>query len=270
MASFLKVGAVSYLNSKPLVEDFEAIVPQSKLVLDYPSRLADRMAAGDLDVGLIPVAEFFRGNNYQMIPGLGVISDGPVGSVLMFSRRGLKEIRTLALDEGSRTSSALVQMMLIRKLGIRPRLVKLAVDSNRIPEEVDGLLLIGDRAMGQAPAGFQKEWDLGQIWQMEMGLPFVYAVWAIRPEATLTPSQKAGFAEVHRHGISQLEAIAHRESGGHGLPPSAIRSYLTKNIRFELGAREAQGMELFGKMLSEFDAGTFALKSSQRRESVKW
>lgn len=270
MDSKLKVGAVSYLNSKPLVEDFEELVPQSRLVLDHPSRLADQMAAGNLDIGLIPVAEYLRNPGYGMVPGLGVISDGPVGSVLLLARSSLSEIKTLALDEGSRTSSALVQILLFRKLGILPRLVKLPVEASQVPEEADGVLLIGDRAMGRSPIGFHLEWDLGEVWRAETGLPFVYAVWAIRPEVEVTPVQMAGFGAVYRRGISSLDAIALRESSGHGLSPTAIRSYLTNNIRFELGRREAKGMDLFGHMLVDFDAGFAASRAATRKEPVQW
>src|SRR5215207_10209609 len=109
MATTLRVGAVNYLNTKPLVERLTDFAPNIELSLDLPSRLADQLAAGELDVGLIPVVEFFRAGTYTVVPDVSIASRGPVLSVTLFSRVPWAEIRTVALDEGSRTSAALAQ-----------------------------------------------------------------------------------------------------------------------------------------------------------------
>src|SRR4051812_5791352 len=111
----LRIGAVEYLNTKPLIHDLERLAPQADLVLDLPSRLADQLAAGELDVGLIPVVEVFRGPGYSVLPDIAIGSAGPVLSVTVFSRVPWKQIRTLALDEGSRTSAALVEVLLRKR-----------------------------------------------------------------------------------------------------------------------------------------------------------
>src|SRR5262245_41641341 len=112
MPATIRVGAVNYLNSKPLIERLTDFAPQFELSLDLPSRLADQLAAGAIDVGLIPVVEYFRGSGYSFVPNIAIASHGPVLSVTLFSRVPLAEVRSVALDEGSRTSAALAQILL--------------------------------------------------------------------------------------------------------------------------------------------------------------
>ena len=101
--------------------------PHAELSLDLPSRLADRLAAGELDVGLIPVVEYFRAGSYTIVPGISIASRGPVLSVTLFSRVPWPEIRSVALDEGSRTSAALTRILLEKRYGIRPRIEQLPI-----------------------------------------------------------------------------------------------------------------------------------------------
>src|SRR5438067_7809596 len=108
----IRVGAVNYLNTKPLIEGLSSFAPHAELHLDVPSRLADRLAAGDLDVALIPVIEYFRAGSYTVVPNIAIASRGPVLSVTLFSRVAWPEIRRVALDAGSRTSAALAQVLL--------------------------------------------------------------------------------------------------------------------------------------------------------------
>ena len=117
----VRIGAVNYLNTKPLICDLEELAPDVELVLDVPSRLADLLADGRLDVALIPVIEYFRAGNYSMVPDIAIASHGPVLSVTLFSRVPWAEIRRVALDAGSRTSAALTQMLLRQRYGVRPR-----------------------------------------------------------------------------------------------------------------------------------------------------
>src|SRR6266516_4206815 len=112
MTESIRIGAVSYFNSKPLIHELPKLAPRAELVLDYPSRLADRMATGELDVALIPVIEYFRAGSYSLVPNIAIASNGPVLSVTLFSRTPWQEIRRVSLDEGSRTSAALAQVLL--------------------------------------------------------------------------------------------------------------------------------------------------------------
>ena len=121
----LRIGAVEYLNTKPLVYEFEQKYPQATLVFDLPSRLADSLACGQLDVALIPSVEFLARSDYQIVSDAVIACRGPVWSVRLLSRVPIERIRSLALDEGSRTSAVLVQLLLWQQHQLRPVLVSL-------------------------------------------------------------------------------------------------------------------------------------------------
>ena len=125
----IRVGAVNYLNTKPLIEGLSSFAPHAELHLDLPSRLADRLAAGDLDVGLIPVIEYFRAGTYTIVPDVAIATRGPVLSVTLFSKVPWPEIRSVALDDGSRTSSTLAQIVLRKRYGACPELRPLPLDA---------------------------------------------------------------------------------------------------------------------------------------------
>ncbi|HMC65139.1 MAG TPA: MqnA/MqnD/SBP family protein, partial [Gemmataceae bacterium] len=118
MEAPIRIGAVEYLNTKPLICDLETLAPNIELILEVPSRLADLLADGQLDVALIPAIEYFRAGSYTVVPDISIASRGPVLSVTLFSRLPWAGIRRVALDEGSRTSATLCQILLQRKYGI--------------------------------------------------------------------------------------------------------------------------------------------------------
>ena len=147
----LRIGAVSYLNTKPLIYGIERFAPQAELVLDYPSRLADDLARGRLDVALIPSIEFFHDPSYSIVSDACIACRGPVLSVKLFSRGPIEAIRTLALDEGSRTSVALVRILLAERYGVRPRIE--AVAGRRLAGRQRCRRGAADRRSGHALAG---------------------------------------------------------------------------------------------------------------------
>ncbi|MBY0527245.1 MAG: menaquinone biosynthesis protein [Gemmataceae bacterium] len=250
MPTPIRVGAVNYLNTKPLICDLEALAPNIELMLDVPSRLADLLREGELDVGLIPVVEYFRAGNYSIVPGISIASRGPVLSVTLFSRVPWANIRRVALDEGSRTSAALAQILLRKRHGVHPEIVSLPM--NRAAEEVDtdAVLLIGDRAMRACLPGFVHAFDLGQEWQDWTGLPFVYAFWAVREGVDLGPAESA-FAEAKQRGSERIGRIAHDEAPRLGLDAGFCRRYLQSIIHFDLGPREQAGLHHYYMLACE-------------------
>src|SRR5438876_10707748 len=143
----IRVGAVNYLNTKPLIYQLERLAPQAELILDLPSRLADGLRDGRFDVALIPSIEFFADPSYTIVSDACIACRGPVLSVKLFRRFPAELIRTLALDEGSRTSVALVRILLRERYGIEPRLEPLAIGESLADASADAVLLIGDRAI---------------------------------------------------------------------------------------------------------------------------
>jgi chorismate dehydratase len=240
----IRVGAVNYLNTKPLIEGLSSYAPHAELHLDLPSRLADRLAAGDLDVALIPVIEYFRAGTYTVVPGVSIASRGPVLSVTLFSRVPWKEIRSVALDEGSRTSAALARILLEKRYGVHPQTVSLPIDVAADDMSTDAVLLIGDRAMKACLPGFAHAYDLGQEWFDWTGLPFVYAVWAVREGVDLRGVDRA-LQQARDHGLLKAGPIAQRESGKLGLDPGFCRRYLSNILSFDLGPKEQAGLARF-------------------------
>ncbi len=246
----LRIGAVSYLNTKPLIYGIERFAPQAELVLDYPSRLADDLARGRLDVALIPSIEFFHDPTYSIVSNACIACRGPVLSVKLFSRGPIEAIRTLALDEGSRTSVALLRILLAERYGVRPELKRLPVGDSLADSNADAVLLIGDRAM-HSPAGrFKVVWDLGDEWCRWAELPFVFAMWVARAGAELD-GLDAALAEARDAGVAHLEEIADREAAPLGLTRPQCLSYLRENLYFYLGPREQRGLELFYRKASQ-------------------
>ena len=126
--SAIRVGAVNYLNTKPLIYDLQELAPQVELMLDVPSRLADLLRDGSLDVALIPVIEYFRAGCYTIVPDVAIVSRGPVLSVTLFSKVPWPEIGCVALDAGSRTSAALAQVLLQKRYGLCPEVINLPLE----------------------------------------------------------------------------------------------------------------------------------------------
>ena len=248
MRPLIRVGAVNYLNSKPLIEGLAEFTNDIHLELDIPSRLADRMACGELDVGLIPVVEFFRAGNYSYVPNIGVSSRGPVLSVTLFSKVRWQDIRSVSLDEGSRTSAALTRILLAKRHNVRPLLRQLPMDAAAESVTTDAVLLIGDRAMKACLPGFDYAYDLGQEWTDWTGLPFVYAVWAVRDGVELGDTEQA-FVRAKEFGVAHAGEIAHREAPLLGLDPGYCRRYLDTLIRYDLGSAELAGMNRYRELV---------------------
>lgn len=246
----IRIGAVNYLNTKPLIHDLERLAPDSTLILDLPSRLADRLAAADLDVALIPVVEYLRAGTYTIVPNIAIASRGPVLSVTLFSRKPWGQIRRLALDVGSRTSAALVQVILGHRYGVRPDLLPLPMNQAAEEVDADAVLLIGDRAMRACLPGFDYAYDLGQEWHDWTGLPFVYAIWAVREGIDLAGVDRA-LTEAKERGCAAAGRIAQREAPGLGLDAGYCRRYLTNIIHFDLGPKELAGLERFAALAGQ-------------------
>ena len=257
----LRVGAVNYLNSKPLIEGLEESLPRAELILDYPSRLADGLAAGDFDVALIPSIEVFRSEGYQIVSDACVATHGPVLSVKLFSRVPVSKIRRLALDEGSRTSAALVQILLAERHQIRPELEPLRLGQASASSTADAVLLIGDRAIHAPSESFSLIWDLGKEWTDWTGLPFVFAVWAMQ-RGTIHSALADKLTAARDLGVSRLRDIAEREAPRLEIEESVAFKYLTDNLCYRLGPAEKRGLEQFRAYASKLDF--------VGRQSVEW
>jgi chorismate dehydratase len=255
----LRIGAVNYLNSKPLIEGLpQFLSPFADLRLDYPSRLADDLAAGRLDVALIPSIEYFRGQHYEVISDACVAAHGPVLSVKLYSRVPWGQVSSLALDEGSRTSATLARVLLAERHGVFPKLMPLPLDHRTQDSDADAILLIGDRAISPPDEKFPGTWDLGEEWFEWTGLPFVFAMWVARDIGS-TPGDdcavhvgqtEEALSRARDLGVERLNEIARREAPLLGLSLPTTISYLAENLQYHLGPAERNGLKLFYELAS--------------------
>jgi predicted solute-binding protein len=255
----LKVCAVSYLNTVPLIWGMLHGRQQGLFDLLYrlPAECADLLAAGEVDVGILPCFELLR-QDLGTVPGVGIACRGPVRSILLVSKVPLGEIRTLAGDSSSRTSVNLARIVLERRYGTAPRVIRLAPDLTAMLDSADAALVIGDPALRIDPAGLPYDVrDLGAEWMEMTGLPMVFAVWAGRREGLDEEAVRA-FQDSCACGLAHIEEIVRAEAGPRGFTPELVRHYLTRNLVCELGAEEYRGMELFlryARELAERGAG---------------
>lgn len=243
-----RIGAVSYLNTKPLIFGLSKHLPDSELILDLPSRLADRLAAGELDVALIPSVEFLRGDRLKIVSDACIACHGQVRSVRVLFRKPPREVETLALDEGSRTSAALAQVLLAEQFGVRPQRLQLDIDAAIEECSADAILVIGDRAMSLDLTAFCESWDLGEKWLRETGLPFVFAMWVARENTS--PEISLALEQARDSGLANLDEIVSKEAAKYGLTDASCYEYFRRHLHFYLGERERAGLQLFSKHAS--------------------
>lgn len=245
----IRIGAVTYLNARPLVFSLASFAPQAEIVVDLPSRLADALAAGQLDVAMIPSIEYARRPGYSIISDACIACDGAVRSVKLYSRVPLERMRTLALDEGSRTSAALVRILLMDRFGISPDTWQLPIGALAEDVSSDAVMLIGDRGMLPTGSHFEFEWDLGEEWSRWTGLPFVFAMWIARPGIDLSGIAEA-LAAARDDGVARLGEIARLSAPVIGIPEADCLVYLRDHLEFHLGQRQRQGVEHYFELAS--------------------
>jgi chorismate dehydratase len=243
----LRIGAVNYLNSKPLIENLAELAPEAELILDYPSRLADGLTAGTLDVALVPSIACLLEPDYEVVSDACVAARGPVLSVKLYFRKSPRAVRRLALDAGSRTSATLARILLAERYDIRPQLEPLPLDRTTAGTDADAVLLIGDRAIHPPAEQFPLTWDLGEEWANWTGLPFVFALWGAQKGTDLGRVDEVLSAARDR-GVKNLAAIARREAPLLGLPDQVTIDYLTKNLYYRLGTAEREGLARFHQL----------------------
>jgi chorismate dehydratase len=250
MAATIRVGAVSYLNAKPLYYRLNEFAPGVALEMDLPSRLADRLAAGAIDVGLIPSIEYLRGaeHGYEILPGFAIAAWGAVRSVKLFSRVPYERIERLALDDGSRTSQALTQVWLDARYGIRPhRIEPLPIGVSALESTADAVLVIGDRAMRVPESPFHAAVDMAEAWKELTGLPFVFALWVVRPGVDLGGLPEA-LARCRAEGLKHADELAGTYGPRLGLDRVLCYDYLTRALSYDLGELEVAGLRRFAAM----------------------
>lgn len=242
----IRIGVVSFLNAMPLwfaLQHDEAV----ELVPDTPARLADMMARGELDVGLLPVIEALRDEKLSFFPDLGVSADGIVDSVGLYTREDLPNVKTVALSAASRTSNALARILL-QEAGAAPKYREADVNSDELasrPE--DAVLMIGDACLRARLEAHDRVFvDLAAEWKILTGLPFVFAVWA-GPKAMLTPELHATLqAALHDGRELAFDMIRHAAMDV-GWSEEHLARYLNETIIHKLTPESLKGLLEFAR-----------------------
>ena len=243
-SDIIRIGAVAYLNAQPLIFSLRRLAPRAEIVVDLPSRLADALADGRLDVAMIPSIEYARHPGCTIVSDACIACDGAARSVKLYSRVPAEQIGTLSLDEGSRTSAALARILLKEQYGLEPAIHPLPIGAAVDDISTDAAVVIGDRGMLPTKADFDTVWDLGEQWFRWTGLPFVFAMWIARPGVDLHGLEPV-LAAARDDGLTRLAEIARREAPLLGLPEADCLSYLRDHLEFHLGQRQRQGLERF-------------------------
>ena len=238
--NIVRVGIVSYLNTRPLLFGIEhsGIRPQIELIQDYPAKIAGKLLEGSIDIGLIPVAVIPSLKEKHIVTNYCIGCDGPVASVCLFSEVPLEEVEEVLLDYQSRTSVALAKLLLKEYWKINPRLIDTRSEyQDQIKGSTAGLL-IGDRALAQRKVS-PFIYDLGEAWINHTRLPFVFAAWVSNKK--LSDEFLSDFNKANKYGVDHLkEVIATTRSEVFDL-----KKYYTSHISYSLDGKKREGLELF-------------------------
>ena len=244
------IAASSYLNAAPLCYSFihGSQKDRCRFLSDAaPSRCADLLREGQADAALIPVIEYQRIKGLRIVPGACVSSRKSVRSVLLASKTPIEHVGRVALDISSRTSAALIQIILGRFYGLSPAYETFPPRIQDMLETNDAALLIGDPAMLIDRSGLHV-YDLAEEWIKHTGLPFVFAFWACRSDRA---AGEVDFLTAKEEGIANISRIAEAYSAELGLPGEDLVKYLTENINFDLDERSLQGLRLYYQLALE-------------------
>ena len=247
----LRIGCVKYLNARPLVRGWPGNVE-----FDHPSALCQRLAKGQLDVALVSSFEFLRNPIYQIVDEVSISSDGPVYSVVVAHHGEFSDIEEIELDQASETAVNLLRCLLA-ELGLTPRLTggtSEGAGSSR------ARLIIGDQAISfrHNNAGEFQFWDLGEQWKNLTGLPFVYALWLIRPEVPDAKSIAQRLRGLRDENLADIQiivsgAVADAAHKKQEITQEFLDRYYNEHLRFGLGTREKQGLQTFADLCSKHE-----------------
>jgi chorismate dehydratase len=238
VGSVLRAGSVPYLNAAPLVWGLAG-----RVRLLPPSELAAALRRGEIDAGLVSVTEVLLHDAYDVLDGPCVASDGEVFSVFLAHRVPLAELRVVHCHTASLTSVNLLRVLLAER-GVHPEFAPL--EDPALADRHEAALLIGDPAIAYRRAPPRRPvWDLGLAWRELTGLPFVYAVWALRREAE-TAALRAELISAAERGGREFESVVRSAPG---FDEAFRREYLTRNVRNVLGVREREGLARFVGLL---------------------
>jgi chorismate dehydratase len=256
----LRISAINFLNTAPLMWDFEQgarareLSNHFELSYTVPSQCAEQLKAGTADIGIIPVAAYTTIADLVVIPGVSIAAKNAVRSILLISKVSVEKIRSVATDDSSRTSAALVEVFLRKFVGIAPGFIRQKPQLDEMLRWHDAALLIGDPALQAGVEGYHV-YDLAEQWRRWTGRPFVFAFWAVRKAALagLVPAVKLArvFQESRNNGLRHIPEIVAAWAPRLGLPAKLVGDYLVENVDYSLDQENLEGLRLFFRYAEE-------------------
>jgi len=240
-----RFSVLPYANALPLVHFIEESTPEASLSYYPPRHSVAALLDGQSDAALIPVVDFFAHRELRMVPGLGICADGDVTSVLLQCHRPLPTVTAIRLDPESKTSNVLAQVLVREHFRLSGQ-----VEFTRRIAGAHASVCIGDRALRAAPA--LESYDLAGEWKKMTGLPFVFAVWAVRRSCPHVEEITRLLQKAKARGCESRCQLARLCSRRLGLSADRCYDYLTDRLHYEVGPRDIEGMRLFAELVREF------------------
>jgi chorismate dehydratase len=242
----IRVGAVSYLNTKPLLYGIEnsPVMDEISLITEYPARIADKLLLDEIDIGLVPVAMIPKMKEYHLNTHYCIGCDGPVASVCLFSEVPIQEIRTVILDYQSRTSVLLAKILFEKYWKQEPEFVHSVPDFHKQIHGNTAAVIIGDLALRQRSVS-PYHYDLGEAWKQMTGLPFVFAAWI--SNKALDPSWVERFDQANAFGVKNIPLVIEQVQETF----FDLTNYYTLFLNYSLDEEKMKGLNLFLEMLAD-------------------
>lgn len=239
----MRIGTVSYTNAYPLIEYLPLVYPEAEIISVVPSKLGKLMKQGDVDIALLSSIELIKNPEYSYLPEISISSDGAVGSVLLFSKIPVHEIKTVALDQSSLTSITLIKILFTEHWKISPDYLSFTPPVEKGLEIADAALAIGDAGL-VAEKQYPYCYDLGAEWKSMTGLPFVFALWITQQNVTMEKCLPY-FVEAKRLGLENISEISKKCAAALPISEERFQHYFLDNLCYDLKKNQLNGMQLF-------------------------
>ncbi|NCO33372.1 MAG: hypothetical protein AUJ92_09475 [Armatimonadetes bacterium CG2_30_59_28] len=246
----LRIGSVPYLNAAPLVHFLDGALDATNIDASVsiqrspPSQLSEALQRGELDIALMPVIDYLRGSGVYILPDISISCVGSVGSVLLFHQKPLESLSRVGLTTASRSSVALLKVLLKERWRVDARFEPLPVVPDAIPDDLDAMLLIGDDALTARKRVPADICDLGNVWHEWTGLPFVFAAWIVGDTGDAESLYSLLIAS-KEEGVNRLQEVIDAHVNVAGMTADEVAYYFTHNVNFDLGEEHIRGILRF-------------------------
>ncbi len=245
-----RIGIVPYTNTIPLEHYLPQSLPQASMIREVPSKLAQLLANGEIDIAMLSSIELLRHPEYRYIPGIGICGDGTVKSVRLFTEKTPWDVTSVALDQSSLSSIMMTRIIYKHHWNIQPEFVSFSPPIEKGLQVAEAAISIGDPTFQFSQPGIH-HWDMGEVWKKFSQKPFIYALWITRPG--IDPEEYApAFHEAKQRGTNDIERLAHLCAQRFSQTPAFYYEYLTNNIYYDVGQKELEGMHSFFQLAKPF------------------